>query len=309
MPATRAVFQGQPVWELRNGNARAVIAPQAGGRLLFWEIGGRRLLHWPDQADWSNPAKIRGGNPLLFPFIARHFVDGVVGRWRDGSGTVRDMPMHGFARNAVFTAVVPRTPTSPNDEEGPVELAMEIAPTDQTRAWYPFDFRFRVVHVLDRNSLTVRFETENRSQAPMPYQAGHHFYFALPAEERSQWSLLLPPAHQARQASDGSIASNGTSLSRFSLDDASLLDCFHILDAPGRLQLQHPDGRTIDFLFPPDGVPWHTVTTWTEKPESPFYCVEPWLGLPNAIHHGQGLRLLVPGATESATCTLRASGW
>ncbi len=43
------------------------------------------------------------------------------------------------------------------------------------------------------------------------------------------------------------------------------------------------------------------MTTWTEAPESDFYCVEPWLGLPDAIHNGLGLRQLAPGTTETAS--------
>jgi galactose mutarotase-like enzyme len=55
--------------------------------------------------------------------------------------------------------------------------------------------------------------------------------------------------------------------------------------------------------------PWYAVTTWTQAPESDFYCIEPWLGLPNAIHHGEGLRWLVPGAKEIATLVLNGSQW
>ncbi|HEY4298912.1 MAG TPA: aldose epimerase, partial [Paraburkholderia sp.] len=56
---------------------------------------------------------------------------------------------------------------------------------------------------------------------------------------------------------------------------------------------------TID-LQRPGSVPWYAVTTWTEAAESDFYCVEPWLGLPDAIHNGMGLRWLEPGQTETA---------
>ena len=35
---------------------------------------------------------------------------------------------------------------------------------------------------------------------------------------------------------------------------------------------------TID-LQRPGSVPWYAVTTWTETPQSDFYCVEPLLGL------------------------------
>jgi aldose 1-epimerase len=54
---------------------------------------------------------------------------------------------------------------------------------------------------------------------------------------------------------------------------------------------------------------WYAVTTWTEGPDSDFYCVEPWLGLPDAIHHGQGLRWLQPGQTEEALCRLSVSAF
>jgi aldose 1-epimerase len=33
---------------------------------------GQDILYWPDDADWTNVARVRGGNPSLFPFIARH---------------------------------------------------------------------------------------------------------------------------------------------------------------------------------------------------------------------------------------------
>jgi galactose mutarotase-like enzyme len=58
-----------------------------------------------------------------------------------------------------------------------------------------------------------------------------------------------------------------------------------------------------------DSVPWYAVTSWTEKPESDFYCLEPWLGLPNAIHHGQGLRRIPPGETEKGVCRIELGVW
>jgi aldose 1-epimerase len=32
--------------------------------------------------------------------------------------------------------------------------------------------------------------------------------------------------------------------------------------------------------------------------------VEPWLGLPDAIHHGTGLRMLAAGKEETASCEI-----
>ncbi|HEV3105187.1 MAG TPA: aldose epimerase, partial [Trinickia sp.] len=60
-------------------------------------------------------------------------------------------------------------------------------------------------------------------------------------------------------------------------------------------------GKRIDIdLQRPGSIPWYAVTTWTEADVSDFYCVEPWLGLPDAIHNGFGLRWLAPGQSETA---------
>ncbi|CAM2168990.1 hypothetical protein PSAC2689_190055 [Paraburkholderia sacchari] len=53
--------------------------------------------------------------------------------------------------------------------------------------------------------------------------------------------------------------------------------------------------------------PWYTVTSWTLAPDSDFYCVELWLGLPDAIHSGLGLRWLEPVQTEEASLRISVS--
>ncbi|MGB0413847.1 MAG: hypothetical protein ACPGJU_05315, partial [Coraliomargarita sp.] len=37
---------------------------------------------------------------------------------------------------------------------------------------------------------------------------------------------------------------------------------------------------------------------WTEDKDSPFYCVEPWMGPPNAPEHKQGLHAVNGGETS-----------
>ena len=91
-------FQNQAAYEIRGGESRRVLAPDQGARLLLWERAGREVIRWPADANWQNILKVRGGDPILFPFIARHFVDGKKDLWRDAAGVVRPMPQHGFAR-------------------------------------------------------------------------------------------------------------------------------------------------------------------------------------------------------------------
>lgn len=289
-------FQGQRVFSIETGGDRILIAPQYGARLLRWESAGREIIRWPDSADWSKPPKVRGGNPILFPFIARHFFDGQPEKWRDALGEIRAMPMHGFARDSSFSA----------DPSGDDELVMRLEDSAATHGFYPFRFEFLVSYKLAPRTLTVRFTTANRGDKPMPYYAGHHFYFSLPRAKRPQALLNLPSEQWGRQLADGSIDFFPAEQDSFTLDDSNAIDRFQIGPAEEGVSLKHPDGYSVDFDLSSGGhVPWHTVTTWTQDPESDFYCIEPWLGLPNAIHHHHGLRILPPGKTEVAECALR----
>lgn len=288
----------QDILTLSRGASTLRFAPWAGGRLLSWDIAGQPVIVWPDNANWDQPARVRGGNPLLFPFLGRHRVDGQIGRWRDAQGVVRDLPMHGFARDLPFAAQV--------DDDGH-GLRMTLVDSDATRTGYPFAFRFEAVYRLaDAHTLDVSLSVTNTGSTPLPWYAGHHFYFALPHAQRAQTTLDMPSGQRRYQLADGSISAPEPGAAQYRLDDASIIDRFHVLEPtpPASLvQLVAPGlGRRVTIDLDRHGsLPWYAVTTWTEADDSDFYCVEPWLGLPDAIHNGLGLRSLAAGHTETAT--------
>jgi len=296
-------FQNQDVIELALGASRLLVAPQAGGRLLSWTLGGAPILHWPDAPDWSKPGLIRGGNPLLFPFIARQWVDGQVGRWRDAQGVVRDIPLHGFARDLPFAAQI-----APQGDG----VRMTLTDSASTREMYPFGFRFEAAYRLaDETTLDVELTTTNTGNARMPYYAGHHFYFALPHAQRGEATIALPRNVHRRQLPDGTTAGAAPGETHYRFDDAQIIDRFHCLDGepdvPVRIEMPSQQ-RAIEIDLRRSGsVSWYAVTTWTLAPDSDFYCVEPWLGLPDAIHTGLGLRWLEPGESEKAALRIRVS--
>jgi len=295
-------FQGQSVFELASDASRALIAPGYGGRLLNWTIGNQPIIHWPEDADWSSIDSIahtRGGNPILFPFVARHYVDGVLGKWRDAAGVVRELPMHGFARDMVFEVV----------EATKGVLRMRLLPTSATRMMYPFDSVFDVIYELKENTLQATFETTNAGSDALPYYAGHHFYFSIPRDERKDWNIILPCSRWGRQDKVGEIDFFPAQKTQISLDDADLIDRFHLDFSQPRVLLQHKNSnRQIAIEMECDNsVSWFDVTTWTQAIDSDFFCVEPWLGLPNAIHSGLGLRWIQSGQTEKAVCRIIAT--
>ncbi|HEV3428435.1 MAG TPA: aldose epimerase [Paraburkholderia sp.] len=303
-------FQDQDVIEIVRGGSRLFIAPQAGGRLLSWHLHGAPIIHWSDSADWSQPALVRGGNPLLFPFIARHRVDGRIGLWRDARGVVREVPLHGFARDLPFDARV--------DAQG-AGVHMTLTDSEATRTGYPFRFRFEAHYrLVEEATLEVSLTTTNTAEPSadafenrMPYYAGHHFYFALPHTQRAEATLRLPRNVYRHQLADGRTTAPQPGETHYCFDDPQIVDRFHCLEgeplAPVRIDLPTLN-RAIEIdLKRPGSVPWYAVTSWTLAPDADFYCVEPWLGLPDAIHNGLGLRWLAPGQSETATLRIAVS--
>jgi len=292
---------------------------------MRWAVDGQELLFWPAEgvsadviADPAKVAKLRGGNPLLFPFIGRHRVGDHPNQWIDAQagGVVRDLPQHGFARHTPFTHRV--------DDDGK-GITMTLTPSMLSaadRQGYPYDFVFTARYRLDGDALDVSLTTHNSGVDPLPYYAGHHFYFALPHTARSECRLTLPTHDRARQAEDGSITpistadtDAGAAQAIYTPGDPAIQDVFHLLGAgsptttSARLAMP-PSRRSISIDLDATGAnaaPWYAITTWTESDQSDFYCVEPWLGLPNAIHHGRGLRVLAPGAHEVAHCRLHVT--
>lgn len=270
---------------------------------MRWIVGGRPVLYWPAEADWSAPAKIRGGNPLLFPFIARTFLDGEIGHWRGSDGMVRPAPMHGLLRTAAF-----RIQLLAADR-----VRMSVAWEENMSEAFPFPFVFSVEYALEADTLAVAFTVENTGEAEMPFSVGNHFYFAVPAAERAKWMLDCPCRGYARQAPDGEIVEVPPPDGAGSLADPGLSDLFHIGPPRDGVVLRHADaGRRVVFALPDDAAgaaAWYAVTTWTESPASDFYCVEPWTALPDAVHNGRGLRWLKPGSRETLRLRLTAEGW
>ncbi len=294
------IFQNQPVVELVNGGSRAWVSPGHGGRLLRWDAGDWTVIGWPEQGvDWGRPQKARGGDPVLFPFIARSFDEGRIGFWKGADGVARPAPMHGFARDSAFSVV----------EAGGDFVAMRMEANETTRAVFPFEFRFEVEIRLAEDSLESSFRVTNLGDKPLPWSAGHHFYFHIPAERRGEWELELPCREWGGQDfSNGEIQTRPAGEARGSLSDPAWIDRFHVGPELDRVRLWNgKEGRLISFedASPRRGM-WYCVTTWTEKPESDFFCIEPWSALPNAAANGCGLQTTPPGGVVEISCRVRA---
>jgi galactose mutarotase-like enzyme len=295
---------GETLHRWRVGRSTFLACPERGARLMNWNLALadgsiRDVIHWPENATFENFASVRGGNPILFPFNARTFDQGEIHHWRGPDGTRLPMPMHGIARQSRFAL-------ERADASGFCAL---LQPDANAKNAYPYAYEFRVIYRFGPASLTCEFDLKNLDTRPLPWSAGHHFYFTAPWEPertRADYRLQIPAARHLRQDSSGKLVPGPAIPVTASLGNPDWIDTFHLgLTHPTATLASADTGRSgaiqvsigLDKKIPPP--PDSTFVTWSASPEAPFYCIEPWMGPPNAPETGVGLHLVPPGKTES----------
>jgi galactose mutarotase-like enzyme len=298
-------YQGQTLTRWRVGPSTFLALPEKGARLMNWNVtlgdgSVRDVLYWPENADFADVAKVRGGNPILFPFNGRCFDRGEIFFWRAADGMKRAIPIHGIARQGDFK--VTRI-----DERG---FVAQFVPGAEAKAAYPFDYEFTVTYRFEPFGLTCEFALNNLGHQPLPWSAGHHFYFTLPWNEgtkRGDYVIRIPGTKRLKQDPAGQLIAGPTLQAEENLANPALIDTFHtalrgnevVFGEKGKPGDVHVRIGTTK-VPPPDA----TFVTWTLAEDSPFYCVEPWMGPANAAEHKVGLHLVAPGATEKFTVSV-----
>lgn len=292
-------FQGQTLTRWRVGNSTFLALPEKGARLMNWNLtlgdgSVRDILYWPENADFSDIAKVRGGNPILFPFNGRCFDQGEIFFWRAADGVRRPIPIHGIARQGDFkvTRLDPRG------------FAAQFVPGEHARASYPFEYEFTVTYRFDPYGLSCEYSLANLGRVPLPWSAGHHFYFTLPWSDgttRSDYTIQIPARKRLRQDAAGQLVAGPELKQEENLSNKALIDTFHTQLRSNEVMFGEKEraGHArvqlgTEKVPPPDA----TFVTWTLADDSPFYCVEPWMGPANAAEHKVGLSLVAPGDTQ-----------
>lgn len=304
----KAPYLGQTVTRWQVGRSTFLAMPEKGARLMHWHmtLGDgtiRDVIHWPEIKSLDEFYKVRGGNPVLFPFSGRCFDQGEIFFWQGADGVRRPMPMHGIARQGNFKV-------TRMDARG---FAAQFIPGEEARACYPFDYEFTVTYRFEPLGLACEYTLKNLGRQPIPWSAGHHFYFSVPWSDglkRSDYAIRIPATKTQKQDQ-----TNGNVLA------GPVLQPEEPLSNPALLDTQHLRLRKNSVVFGPVGAPGEvtvflgtakvpapdaTFVTWTQAEDSPFYCVEPWMGPPNAPGTKTGLSWVPPGQTQAFVVEVHA---
>ena len=298
-------YLGANLTRWRIGQSTFLAWPEKGARLMNWNVtlgdgSVRDVLYWPELNTLDGFHRVRGGNPILFPFNARVFDQGDIHYWKAADGVRRVMPMHGLARQGDFRVT----------HCDPTGFTALYVPNDEARACYPYDYEFTVRYRFEPLGLVCEFSLFNRGTVPLPWSAGHHFYFTLPWSEglgRSDYSIRIPATRRVRQDAKGRLIPGPALKEIENLDHPELIDAIH-LGLKDNTVIFGERGHAGDVVMKIGAAkapaPDATFVTWSESATAPYYCVEPWMGPPNAPEHKTGLHFVPPGLTQTFTVTI-----
>ncbi|MFO1104407.1 MAG: aldose 1-epimerase family protein [Methylocystis sp.] len=272
-----------------------------GAELAAWRAQGVDMIWAKDQNIWDQTA------PVLFP---------IVGWTRDGSirvdGRTYPLALHGFAWKKRFEVA----------ERRDDYLRLALVDDDETRALYPFAFRFEVEFRLHAGALENSLIVANTDSRPLPYACGLHPAFRWPlassnaphaiifeTEERPDVPIIGPGGLFSKPLRKTPLEGRRLplELEMFAHDALCFLNlASHSLvfdnGAGGRLAVTLQDFPHVGF--------------WT-LPPAPYLCIEPWTGYGDPeefrgdLYEKPSMRLLTPGerARHGAIFAFERQAW
>ena len=285
-------------WDV--GPSTFLVLPEKGARLLNWHVNMgdgsvRDVIFWTESIEPQSLGTVHGGIPILFPFCGACSHQGNSGEWRAQDGTIYPMPLHGFAKDASFRI-------RSIDQSG---FEVEMLHEDTHRSFYPYDYTFTVIYHFLELSLQISLVLENEGRIPIPWSAGLHPYFQVPwrkglALENHLLNISSKKTFQFQ--ADGEMTENPKYDYPTPLGNEALINRIHY-------QLESPEAE-ISLLNGEETLrineaSWSgkgsrlTYVSWT-KPDSPFFCLEPWMSPPNSPDN-KTVQYVSPGAREEFT--------
>ncbi len=242
--------------------ASAMILPEKGATVISYKVDDQEYFY-TDQENLCSSERPRCGIPFLFP---------VFGRTLEGS--TYPMEIHGFGHTSAWTVIAHDTS----------ELKLELCSNENTRKFYPFQFRVELSFTIQEGKLFIRQKYENHGAETMPYAFGFHPYFAVNNIERTVISF------HARQEMDmltGKPAPCTKSSTLLTFPQNAPETGAFFMEASDNAVIDAGFGRKIKMNFDHN---FSRLVLWAVRGKD-FVCVEPINSSPNGLVTGDCLYL------------------
>lgn len=239
--------------------------------------------------------------PITFPHCGKFINDEY-----QFEGKTYPMPQHGFLKLNDMSFV----------EADGAHVIYRFESNEETRAMYPFDFRFDLIHTLLEDHVELTYQVTNTGGHDMYYSVGSHESYSSPIdpacdpddsyleferEETVDYYVLKDEMIDGEKK----LFLNGSkekSLVGLFEGGAVVLDLKELKSRAVTIRnRKSPYGTKVEF---PDA---KNLVLWAPKGKVPFVCIEPWQGFFQLAGHNGDLKTkkdmicLAPGETHTMT--------
>ena len=222
----------------------------------------------------GNPEFWRNKATVLFPICGRLF-----GGKYTYKGKEYEMPLHGIAKLFDFIS----------SEISSTEIEFTLNSSEETKAYYPFDFSFTVKYVLEDNLLKQEFIVKNTGDKNLLFSVGGHPGFNVPFTSKEKFEdyylEFSTPSLEKLIFSETCFCTGKKETYNFIGNKLPLEHSLFDNDAmffeteSGVVKLK---SKTSNNSLEVSYSDMTTLGLWHKpKTEAPFVCIEPWHGVPS----------------------------
>ncbi len=260
-------------YRIKENDIEAVVVPELGGMLTEFKVRGKDILYL-DRSLLKKGDIHGGGFPVLFP---------VCGSLKGGVYKVDDevypMPKHGFARNGVWSLK--------NSQLSGSSITLMFSASDETRVYYPFDFKVFLTYRLSGGALIIKQEVRNNSERAMPFCSGYHPFFTASDKPSIEFDINAGKF----------LNYNKNQVEKFkSIDFGEPVDhVFFNFTSNTHGYINKKDGYSLKMTLDKKMT---ALVLWTMEGKN-FICLEPWMAKPDAMNTGENVCRVDPGSSTS----------
>ncbi|MDX2248959.1 MAG: aldose 1-epimerase family protein [Bacteroidia bacterium] len=282
-------------------NETLEIAVQTAGA----ELCRIRSLATGQEYMWDGNPQIWGSfAPVLFP---------IVGTLKDNTylydGKSYQLPRHGFFRKNDKVKLIQKS----NDL-----LIFSLKSDPDSLRVYPFEFEMQIAFILKENSLYISHTVRNTGEKNLLFSLGGHPAFKCPLKEGEKYEDYHLHFEHTEYAPTWDLDGGGiiSGQGRLVLDNQNRLPLHSHLFDQDALIFKNLQSSSVSLNHNLSGPVlrvnfkgWPYLGIWA-KPQAPYVCIEPWLGIADSTDTDQrletkeGIVTLLPGREFEATFSI-----
>ncbi len=230
----------------------------------------------------ANPDYWANHSPILFP---------IVGALKDGKykykGKEYALPQHGFMRFNKLVELIDKDADS---------LSFQLDENEETLMVYPFEFALNISYTLDENKVCIKHQVINPGTKDLFFSVGAHPAFKCPINDDEKYEDYYLEFEKEEFAQSHCIENALIGKEKVEVfNKSNVIDLHSGLFNKGARVFKDLKSTTIRLKSRKSNQSvsvhykgWPYMGIWA-KPNAPFVCIEPWLGIADGVDSNQNL--------------------